>query len=109
VSAGASAIWLEGARAPLLEARDLTVSYRLPRGPLGRGPARLRALEDLWLHVEPAECLALVGESGSGKTTAARALLRLVEPDAGEVWWRARVCARCARSWGSCSRTRSPA
>jgi peptide/nickel transport system ATP-binding protein len=94
VSGAEGSAWLEGARAPLLEARGLTVSYRLARGPLRRGPARLRALEQLWLHVEPAECLALVGESGSGKTTAARALLRLVQPDAGEVWWRTRAGAR---------------
>jgi oligopeptide/dipeptide ABC transporter ATP-binding protein len=29
--------------------------------------------------------LGMVGESGSGKTTAARAMLRLIEPDSGEV------------------------
>ena len=31
------------------------------------------------------ETLGLVGESGSGKTTFARCLIRLVEPDGGEI------------------------
>ncbi len=33
------------------------------------------------------ECVALIGESGSGKTTLLRTINRMVEPDAGTVWF----------------------
>jgi oligopeptide/dipeptide ABC transporter ATP-binding protein len=36
----------------------------------------------------PGETLGLVGESGSGKTTAARCLLRALDPTAGDVFFR---------------------
>jgi ABC-type glutathione transport system ATPase component len=42
-------------------------------------------VDDVSFAVERGETLAIVGESGCGKTTLARMLLRLVEPDSGEV------------------------
>jgi osmoprotectant transport system ATP-binding protein len=45
----------------------------------------VRALDQVTLVVERAECVALVGESGSGKTTLLRCFNRMVEPDAGTV------------------------
>jgi ABC-type oligopeptide transport system ATPase subunit len=62
----------------LLAARNLRKSFRTPSGP------RLAA-DGVSLDIFPAETLALVGESGCGKTTLARLLLRLLEPDAGEI------------------------
>jgi peptide/nickel transport system ATP-binding protein len=46
------------------------------------------AVEDLSFSIAKGEAFGLVGESGCGKSTAARALLRLIEPDAGRVHWR---------------------
>src|SRR5207247_10884170 len=38
-------------------------------------------------RVAPVETYAIVGESGCGKTTLARMLLRLIEPDSGQVYF----------------------
>ncbi|PTE19885.1 microcin ABC transporter ATP-binding protein, partial [Cereibacter changlensis JA139] len=50
------------------------------------GAAReVQALKDVDLTLARGETLGLVGESGSGKSTLAQAVIRLVEPDGGEV------------------------
>jgi oligopeptide/dipeptide ABC transporter ATP-binding protein len=75
--------------APLLEVRDLHVSFPVPRGVAGalarRPPERARAVDGVSFDLAAGELLALVGESGSGKSTTAQALLRLVEPDRGSI------------------------
>ena len=43
----------------------------------------IRAVDDISFAVQRGETLSLVGESGCGKSTAARAILHLVEPTAG--------------------------
>ena len=61
--------------APLLEAANLSVSYRVE----GRWQA---ALSDFNLRLMPGEIVGLVGESGSGKSTAALALMRCLGDNA---------------------------
>ncbi len=55
---------------PLLEVKNLSVTFPTPAGPT-------RAVEDVSFTVEPGTTVGLVGESGSGKTTIGRALLKL--------------------------------
>ena len=70
----------DGGGAALLEVRGLSKAFTLR----GSGK-RLQAVNQVDLTLRRGETLGLVGESGSGKTTVGRCLLRLVDPDAGEV------------------------
>jgi oligopeptide transport system ATP-binding protein len=68
---------------------DLTSEGRVARL-FGRAKERVvRAVDGVTLDIYKGETLGLVGESGCGKTTTGRALLRLVEPTAGSMLFRA--------------------
>jgi ABC-type glutathione transport system ATPase component len=70
----------------LLDAKNLRKSFRRSAGVFAeRDGATIAAVDGVSLSLAPGETLAIVGESGCGKTTLARMLLRLVEPDAGEL------------------------
>ncbi len=66
-----------GAEPPVIEVRDLSISFNLHGSPL-------RVVRDLSLTIERGRCLALVGESGSGKSVTAMAILGIL-PDTAKI------------------------
>src|SRR5437870_3121330 len=73
--------------APLLEVKELTVSFRTEDGVV-------RALDRVSFTVEEGEVVGIVGESGSGKTVTMLSVMRLIrDPNAsfeGDVLFRGR-------------------
>jgi len=72
---------------PLLEVKGLQVHFPVRRGLLSRVVDHVRAVDGISFRVYQGQTLGLVGESGCGKTTAGRAILRLIEPTDGQVYF----------------------
>jgi len=72
--------------APLVTLTGVTKRFTIRKGSFfGSQANTLLALDNVNLTVNRGECLGLVGESGSGKTTTAKAVLRALEIDEGEI------------------------
>jgi oligopeptide transport system ATP-binding protein len=71
---------------PLLEVKNLKVHFPVKHGLFSRVHETVKAVDDVSFTIAPGETLGLVGESGCGKTTLGRAIVRLIEPTAGEVF-----------------------
>ena len=69
----------------LLDVRDLSVRFAMPRPSLFAPRPHLEAVRQVSFTLERGEALGIVGESGSGKTTTAMAAIRLVNAAGGQV------------------------
>ena len=75
---------------PLLQVKKLQKYFPVfSQGFLRRQIGLIKAVDDISFELMPGETLGLVGESGCGKTTTGRAILRALDPTAGEVFFRA--------------------
>ncbi|WP_158045452.1 ABC transporter ATP-binding protein [Skermanella pratensis] len=80
-----AAISAPGSAQPLLLVKDLKKYFPILGGVLNRKVATVQAVDEISFEVARGETLGVVGESGCGKSTTARLLMRLIEPDAGDV------------------------
>ena len=76
---------IKGTEETLLTVKNLTTRFPVQGGFLRRTVANVHAVEGLSFTINKGQTLSLVGESGCGKSTAGRSLLRLVDPQSGEV------------------------
>jgi ABC-type polysaccharide/polyol phosphate transport system ATPase subunit len=89
-------------REPVIEAKNLSKTYRLygnpyaqilEKMPWNKQPRHreVKALQDISFAVEPGECMGLVGSNGAGKSTLLKVLSGTTYPTAGSYTVRGRV------------------
>ena len=83
---------------PILSVHGLKTWFPIRSGVVGRVSGHVHAVDGVDLTIRQGETLGLVGESGCGKSTLGRSILRLVEPTAGEVYFKGRDILRMRSS-----------
>ena len=74
----------------LLEVRDLQVEFSTKMG-------IVRVLDKVNLKVDPRQTVGIIGESGCGKSTLGRTILRLSEPNSGQIFFDGKDILKCGR------------
>ena len=78
---------------PLLEVKGLKIHFPVRKGLFNKVIDHNKAVDDISFHVFPGETLGVVGESGCGKTTTGRAIVGLLKPTAGEIFYKGKDIA----------------
>jgi len=81
----------------LISIQDLLVHYGSGGG-LFSAAKTVKAVDGVSLDIKKGETLGLVGESGCGKSTLGKAILRLVEPTGGKVFYNGKDLAHLPKS-----------
>jgi oligopeptide transport system ATP-binding protein len=69
----------------ILEVKDLKKYFPVERGIFRPAAGFVKAIDGVSFSLNDKEALGIVGESGCGKSTLAKLILRLLNPDAGEI------------------------
>ncbi len=70
---------------PLLEVKDLQKTFVIKKGFAEKEVGRVMAVNGVSFSVAEHETVGLVGESGCGKSTTGNCILRLLDPDSGQI------------------------
>ena len=71
----------------ILDVRNLKMYFPVTAGLLRKKVADVKAVDGVTFKLKKGETLGLVGESGCGKTTVGRCILRLYQPNEGEIFF----------------------
>jgi oligopeptide/dipeptide ABC transporter ATP-binding protein len=71
----------------LLKVEELKKHFPIYGGFFFKTVDFVRAVDGISFHINKGETFGLVGESGCGKTTVGRAILRLIEPTSGKIFF----------------------
>ncbi len=72
---------------PILKVENLSKKFVLKKAAPGKEEVSVKAVNHVSFSLHKKETIGLVGETGCGKSTTGRAILRLVEPTAGHVYY----------------------
>jgi len=71
----------------LVETRNLRIHFPILKGVLRRPAGAVKAVDGVNLVINRGQWTGLVGESGCGKTTLGKAVIRLLQPTSGHIYF----------------------
>ena len=78
----------------ILNVENLSVSFPIKKNIFGKTLQEYKAVDDVSFTVNKNETIGLVGESGCGKTTLGRAILNLIKPTEGNIYFKEKNIAK---------------
>ncbi|MFH1282329.1 MAG: ATP-binding cassette domain-containing protein [bacterium] len=69
----------------IIEVKNISKTFQLGHHIFTKSRKEIKALKDISFTLKSNSCLGIAGESGSGKSTLARIIVRLLNPDTGNI------------------------